>query len=75
MYVFQIKELRKSKNISRYMLAKKANINRSYLIELENGAKTNPTFQVLYKIANALNVNVKELFYTIDDIEFLKQQL
>ena len=48
---------------------------KRYLIELENGAKTNPTFQVLYKIANALNVNVKELFYTIDDIEFLKQQL
>lgn len=75
MYVFLIKELRESKGISQYMLSKKANISRSYLIELEKGEKINPTFQVLYKIANILDVNIKELFYTIDDIESLKQQL
>lgn len=75
MYVFRIKEIRESKHISQYMLAKKSKISRSYLIELENGNKDNPTLQVLSKIAKVLNVNIKELFYTIDDIEPLKKQL
>ncbi len=75
MYVFRIKEIRESKNISQYMLAKKSKISRSYIIELENGNKDNPTLQVLSKIAEVLNVNIKELFYTIDDIEPLKRQL
>lgn len=75
MYVFQIKRLRKSKDISQYMLAKEAKINRSYLVQLENGTKRNPSLDILYRISKALNVNIKDLFYTFEDIPYLKKKL
>ena len=71
MYIFDIKGIRKKKGISIRELSKKTNISRSYLSELENNKKINPTLQSLLKIASALNVNVKDLFYTRFDIEDL----
>ena len=62
MLVFKIKEIRKSKNISLYFLSKTTKITRSYLRDLENNKKSNPTLQTLCKIANALDVNIKDLF-------------
>ena len=62
MIIFHIKEIRESKKISAYKLAQKTNMSLSYLIELENNKKSNPTLQMLCKIAVALNVDVKDLF-------------
>ena len=64
MIVFKIKEIREKKKITLYSLAKSTGISRSYLIELENNKKSNPTLQMLYKIALVLNVNIKDLFYS-----------
>lgn len=75
MYIFDIKGIRKKKGISIRELSKKTNISRSYLSELENNKKINPTLQSLLKIASALNVNVKDLFYTRFDIEDLKKEM
>jgi len=75
MVVFRIKDIRKSKNITAYKLSKIANISKNYLSELENNKRTNVTLDVLIKIANALEVNVKYLFYTFNDIEDLKQEM
>lgn len=75
MYIFDIKGIRKKKGISIRELSKKTNISRSYLSELENNKKINPTLQSLLKIASALNVNVKDLFYTRLDIEDLKKEM
>ncbi len=75
MYIFQIKELRKNKYITKSKLAKLSEISRSYLTELENETKTNPTLETLFKISQALEVNVKDLFYTFADIEKIKQDL
>lgn len=75
MIVFRIKEIRKKKNISAYKLSKSANISRSFLSEIENNKKTNVSLNVLIKIANILDVNVKELFYTTFDLFSLKTEM
>ena len=62
MIIFKIKEIRESKNITIYKLAQETNISRGYLTDLENNKKCNPTMSVLCKIADSLNVNVKDLF-------------
>lgn len=64
MIVFNIKKVREENNISIYQLSKKTGISRTYLVELENNKKSNPTIQILYQIALVLNVNIKDLFYS-----------
>lgn len=75
MIVFVIKNIRLSKKISLYKLSKQTNLSRTYLRNLENNISTNPTLSVLEKIATALDVNIKELFYTELDIQQLKKVL
>ena len=75
MIIFRIKEIRINKNVSLKRLSEQTDISRAYLYDLENNRKTNPTLQVLFEIANALKVNVKDLFYTTFDIEDLKQKM
>lgn len=75
MFVFVIKEIRKKKNITVYRLSKITGIARSYLLELENNKKFNPTLSVMYKIANALEVKIDDLFYTELDLDELKEEL
>lgn len=68
MIAFRIKEIRKNKNITLYNLSKNTSISRTYLRDLENNKKSNPTIQTLYKIALVLNVNIKDLFYSEFDL-------
>jgi len=73
MTVFNIKQVRKNKNISLKELSDMTNISVSYLSDLENNKKTNPTLYTLYVVAKALEVNIKDLFYTKLDIDKLKE--
>lgn len=75
MIVFRIKEIRMNKGITAYSLSKDASISRSFLSELENNKRTNVSLQLLLKIANILDVNVKDLFYTKCDIDYLKEEM
>lgn len=75
MFVFVIKEIRKKKNITVYKLSKLTGISRTYLLELENNKKFNPSLSIMYKIANALEVKIDDLFYTELNLEELKQEL
>lgn len=75
MFVFVIKSLRKKKNISQYKLSQMTNLSRTYLRNLENNKKCNPTMSVLQLIANALDVNLKDLFYSELDIDNLKEEM
>lgn len=75
MFVFVIKNIRKSKNITLYRLYKLTGLSYSYLSELENNKVFNPSLATMYKIANALNVKIDDLFYSELDIEELKQEL
>lgn len=75
MHVFVIKSIRKRKKINLYQLSKMTGISRTYLRNLENNESFNPTFAILEKIANALNVHVKELFFFTEDIDDLKEEM
>lgn len=75
MIVFRIKQIRESKNITAYKLSKDTKISRSYLSELENNKNMNVSLNILITIANYLNVNVKDLFYTTLDINGLKEKM
>lgn len=75
MIVFNIKKIRKEKNISLYKLEKMTHLSRAYLSRLEKNMKINPSMNTLLRIANALNVNVKDLFYTTFDLDSLKEEM
>lgn len=75
MQIFVIKMLRTSKNITLYKLSKNTNLSRTYLRNLENNKTFNPTMLVLEKIARALNVSIKQLFYSLDEIEPLRKEM
>lgn len=75
MHVFIIKYIRKKKKISLGKLSKMTNISKTYLFELENNLKNNPSLDFLTIIASKLQVNVKELFYTTSDLHSLGIEL
>lgn len=75
MYIFSIKNIRKSKQISLNKLHKITGISRSYLFDLENNRRFNPTLEMLEKIALALDTDIKDLFYSLNEIEKLKEDL
>jgi len=50
-----IKDARTKRGISQVILAKLADIDRSYISQLENGL-VNPTFSLLLSLSKALNV-------------------
>ena len=75
MFVFVIKQLRESKNISQYKLSQMTDISRTYLRNLENNKKCNPTLGILSLIAQALEVRISDLFYEDLQIDELKEEL
>jgi transcriptional regulator with XRE-family HTH domain len=56
-----IKRIRTSKGLSQEKLANLANVDRTYIPKVEKGM-INITVNSLAKIAEALNVNIKDLF-------------
>lgn len=75
MFVFVIKNVRKSKNITLYRLVKNTGLSYSYLSELENNKVYNPSLKTMYTIARALEVKVDDLFYSELDIETLRDEM
>lgn len=75
MFVFVIKDYRKKKGLSVKQLSDLTKISRSYLYKLESNQDFNISLDKLYKISTALDVNIKELFYTSLDIEDLRKEL
>lgn len=53
--------IRESKGISRYRLSKITGIKESTLQNIENSDDPNPTFKVMCKIADALDITLDEL--------------
>ena len=58
-----IKRIRKEQGISQEKLALKADIDRSYMSEVERSL-ANPSIEALIKIGNALDVTPSELLET-----------
>lgn len=57
----RVKELREYRKLSRYRLAKLSGVNESTLQMIENSDNPNPTFRVMCKIADALEVSLDDL--------------
>jgi|TARA_B100001971_G_C18177411_1_gene530710 transcriptional regulator with XRE-family HTH domain len=57
----RVKELRKQAGISQEELAFKANLDRTYINSVENGRR-NISIRNIEKIANALSINLCDLF-------------
>lgn len=75
MFVFVIKNIRLNKNITLYGLSQLTGLSRTYIRNLENNIFFNPSLDNLAKIATALDVNIKDLFYTTLDIEDLRKEM
>lgn len=58
----RVREIRKEKNLSQEELSFKSNLHRTYIGMIERAEK-NITLINIEKIAKALNVEIKELFY------------
>ncbi len=57
----RVKYLRRLSNLTQTQLAEKTNLSVNYISEIETGI-TSPTLKTLLKIAQELNVAMKELF-------------
>lgn len=56
----RVREVRKRKGISQERLAEMADIDRSYMGNIERGEK-NITLKKAYEICDALNIGIKDL--------------
>ena len=58
--MLKLKTVREAKGVSRYTLAKRAGLNYRTIPAIENGCDVK--LSTLQRIANVLQVNVKDLF-------------
>ncbi len=75
MFIFVIKKIRNQKRMKLNEICEKTKLSRSYLTKLENNHLNTCSLETLKKISDAIEVNIKDLFYTTDDIEDLKEEL
>ncbi len=60
----RIKKIRTELGLSIYKISELTNLTPSYINNLENGFKDNPTKNSMEKIAEALGKTVPEIFYS-----------
>ncbi len=56
----RLRQLRERARLSKYALAKRSDVSRSFIGELESGKKA-PSLDVARKLAGALGVGIEEL--------------
>lgn len=61
MFAIKIKMLRKQQGLSQEKLADKAGLHRTYIGMVERSER-NPSLVCIHKIAEGLNIDIKELF-------------
>lgn len=61
LFGMRIKDLRMVRKLSQEQLAKRADISSKYMSRIEMGQHY-PSFDILKKLANALNVDLKDFF-------------
>ena len=59
----RVKEFREKENLTQEELAQKSEVSRNTISSLETGANTNVTYEVMEKIAKALNEKVATIFF------------
>ncbi len=53
--------VRERKGLTQIQLAEKAQVTQAYIAKLETGAKVNPSFEVLHRLAKSLRVPLTQL--------------
>ena len=61
---YKIREMRERLNMTQVELSIKSGVSRTTISNLENGVESVTTTKTLHKLANALGVNVEDLFYS-----------
>jgi len=70
----RIQRLRKERRLTQEELARKANMTYVALTKIEQWKIKNPSFQVIYKIAKSLDVNLDTLTeWLFDDEKLFKE--
>lgn len=64
---FNLKRIRKSRNMSLDMMAEKTGVSKSMLGQIERG-ESNPTVSTIGKIMEGIRVPFEELFYQKEDV-------
>lgn len=58
----KLKEQRLKAGLAQWQLAEKASVSRTIISQLENGSREIVTSETMRKIAEALNLSVKDIF-------------
>ena len=61
----EIRNLRKEKGLSQEALANLSDLDRTYIPSIERGER-NISIEVIYKLCNALNIRISDLFKQIE---------
>ena len=65
-----IKKNRLAKKLTQQNLADMIEMSREYICDIENDSRNkHPTIRVLGRIADALNIDIKQLFDDVSDIK------
>lgn len=59
----RVKEYRKKEGLTQEELSKKSEVSRNTISAIETGTNTNVTYEVMEKIAKALNKKVATIFF------------
>lgn len=59
----RVKKYREKEGITQEELAKKSEVSRNTISAIETEANTNVTYEIMKKIANALNEKVSTIFF------------
>ena len=73
LFGIRIKELRMSRKMSQDQLAEKAGISSKYLSRIEMGQHF-PSIDILTKLANALNVELRDFFEFAHEAKNLREK-
>ncbi|MBU8916136.1 helix-turn-helix domain-containing protein [Bacillus sp. FJAT-29953] len=71
----KIKQLREEKGYSLTELARLADVSKSYLSLLERGMQTNPSLQLIQKIALPLETSIEYLLGYQQELEYIEFKL
>jgi transcriptional regulator with XRE-family HTH domain len=61
MLATQLRGLREAKGMSQTELAEKVGVTQAYIASLENGARNNPSLNIVRKLAKVLKTDVAKL--------------
>lgn len=63
MFDSKLRYYRKKQKFTLKELSEKTGISVGYLSHIENGSRTNPSMKTMYKISQALQASIEDVFF------------